>query len=604
MDQYAARKFIISAIFILFALILIGRLLFVQVINKEKYILSAENNSRRYVPKYPARGLIYDRNGNLLVYNEAAYDLMVVKSQLKPFDTTELAHILHITKSDIVKKLDKVGNRYKPQEFVNQLSAKTFGVLQEKLHKYPGFIVQPRTLRKYPYESAAHLLGYVGEVSEKIIEKNDYYSMGDYIGISGIERYYEEELRGKKGGEYFQVDVKGSIKGRLNDGEYDEPSEVGRNLILTIDIDLQNFGEKIMQNKIGSIVAIEPKSGEILALVSSPTFDPNLLVGRVRSMNYTQLYRDTLKPLFNRALMAGYPPGSTFKPLNALVGLQEKIITPNTTYSCNYGYTVGNFHLGCHGHRSPLDLRSSVEHSCNSYYCNVFRHLIDHEKFGTVRNGFKAWSRHLASFGLGQKLGSDFFNERSGHLPKAEDYDKLYGVGAWRSLMVVSLSIGQGEFVVSPLQMANYTAAIANRGYYKIPHVIKGIEGEERIDPKYTVPHYTTVDSAYFEPVIEGMERVVHGEGTAIWHKIPDVIMCGKTGTAENPHGKDHSIFIAFAPKENPQIAIAVYVENAGFGSTWAAPIASMMVEKYLKDTISKPIWYVNRIMEGDLIHE
>jgi len=604
MDQYAVRKYIIGAIFIVFGLILITRLLFIQVINKEEYILSAQNNSRRYVPKYPARGLIYDRNGKLLVYNEAAYDLMIVRSQIEPFDTLELAHILGIEKETIEKKFKNVASWYKPQEFVNQISAETYGVLQEKLHKYPGFIVQPRTLRKYPYGSAAHLLGYVGEVDEKIIEQNEYYSMGDYIGISGVERFYEEDLRGKKGGEYYQVDVKGRVTGRLNDGKYDEPSHVGKNITLTIDIDLQNLGEKLMQNKIGSIVAIEPKTGEILALVSSPTYDPNLLAGRTRTPNIKRLLQDSLNPLFNRALMAGYPPGSTFKTLNALIGLQEKIITPSTHYGCSNGYTVGNFHLGCHSHRSPLDLRESIAQSCNSYYCNVFRHLIDHPKYGSVKSGFLVWRNHLKSFGLGQKLGADFFNERSGYLPKAEDYDKRYGVNAWRSLMIVSLAIGQGEFIVSPMQMANITATLSNRGYFYTPHIIKSVEGKDSIDIQYRTARYTTIQEKYFTPVLEGMERVVQGEGgTARWHRIPDIIMCGKTGTAENPHGEDHSIFIAFAPMDDPKIAIAVYVENAGFGSTWAAPIASMMVEKYLKDTISKPPYYINRILEGDLIH-
>lgn len=604
MDQYAVRKYIIGAIFIFFGLILVSRLLFIQVINKEKYILSAQNNSRRYVPKYPARGLIYDRNGKLLVYNEAAYDLMIVKSQITPFDTTELAYILNIDKETIIKKFKNIRSKYKPQEFVNQVSADNYSVLQEKLHKYSGFIVQPRTLRKYPYKSAAHLLGYVGEVDEKIIEQNDYYVMGDYIGISGVEQYYEKELRGTKGGEYYQVDVKGRITGRLNDGEYDKPSHVGQNITLTIDIDLQNLGEKFMQNKIGSVVAIEPKTGEILALVSSPNYDPNLLTGRSRTPNIKKLLQDSLNPLFNRALMAGYPPGSTFKTLNALIGLQEQIITPFTSYGCNNGYTVGNFHLGCHSHRSPLDLRASIENSCNAYYCNVFRHLIDHPKYGSVKDGFVVWYNHLKSFGLGQKLDADFFNERSGYLPLAEDYDKRYGTGAWRSLMVVSLAIGQGEFIVSPMQMANVTATIANKGFFYTPHIIKSIEDNDSIDAKYRKPHYTTIEQNHFIPVIEGMERVVHGDGgTARWHKIPDITMCGKTGTAENPHGEDHSIFIAFAPKDDPQIAIAVYVENAGFGSTWAAPIASMMIEQYIKDTISKPAYYVNRILEKDLIH-
>ncbi len=606
MDKYEVRKFIIGSIFVLIALLYIGRLFYIQVIDRS-YILSAENNSRRYVVKYPARGLIFDRNGKLIVYNEAAYDLMVIPGQVTEFDTLKLANLLGIEKKEAVLRFQRarVYNRYRPSIYMKQISAQTYASLQELLHCFPGFFVQPRTLRAYPYKSAAHLLGYVGEVDKKIIDKNPYYLQGDYIGISGVEKTYEEILRGHKGGEFFQVDVRGRIKGKLENGRYDTAAYVGKNITLSIDIDLQNYGERLMQNKIGSVVAIEPSTGEILALVSSPGYDPSLLVGIPRTDNYVNLLRDTLKPLFNRALMAQYPPGSTFKTINALIGLQEKIITPNSRFGCRSGYFIGSFKVGCHSHRSPLDLTESIAMSCNAYYCNVYRGVLDAPKFGSVGVAFDSWRRHLLSMGLGNKTGSDFPNELSGSIPKRSYYDRIYGADRWKSLTVISLAIGQGELAITPIQMANMTAMISNRGHFYTPHVVKSIEGQPRIDPRFLVSRITTIDKDNFIPVVEGMHQVVHGGdgSTGRWSAIPGIEMCGKTGTAQNPHGADHSIFIAFAPMDNPKIAIAVYVENSGYGSIWAAPIASLMIEKYLTDTITKSPYFEQRILEGNLIN-
>jgi penicillin-binding protein 2 len=533
----------------------------------------------------------------LLVYNEAAYDLMVIPRQLKSFDTTEFCQILNIDTNYVIESIKRAKEYsvYNSSIFLKQISSKTYAQLQEKLYKFPGFFVQARTVRKYTSKNAAHILGYVGEVNEKIIDVNDYYNSGDYIGISGIEKSYEKVLRGEKGVNVYLVDVHNRIKGPYANNKLDKDAKVGSNIISTIDVDLQAYGEKLMKNKIGSIVAIEPLTGEVLALVSAPGFDPELLVGRKRTKNYVALMSDTLKPLFNRALMAQYPPGSTFKIINALIGLQEKVLYPGTEYECAGAYYSRNFRLGCHNHRSPLDLTESIQMSCNTYYCNVFRSILDNKKYPSIRESFDSWRAYLLSFGLGNFLGSDFNNELKGLVPTKQTYDRIYGKRGWNSLTLISMSIGQGELGTTPLQMANMTAAIANRGYYYTPHITKEIEGDFNIDPKFKEKYRTKIDSIYFERVIEGMDLAVNGEAgsgsTARSAQIPGIIVCGKTGTAQNPHGEDHSIFIAFAPKDNPKIAIAVYIENGGFGSTWAAPTAKLMMEKYLNDSISVPWW-------------
>ncbi len=605
MDSFANRRHIIRFIIILVGLIFIIRLFVLQVVDST-YKLTASSNVLRYVTQFPARGLIYDRNGELIVYNEATYDLMVVPDQLQAFDTTEFCTILDLKKEyvDEALKRAKKFSRYNSSVFLKQVSSRTYANLQEKLYKYPGFYVQARTLRKYNSDIGAHLLGYVGEVNEKIVENNDYYRSGDYIGISGIEQSYEEFIRGKKGVSVYLVDVHNRIKGTYSNGRHDKEAVVGSNIISTIDTELQAYGEKLMANKIGSIVAIEPSTGEVLSLVSTPTYKPELLVGRKRTENYVRLMSDSLKPLFNRALMAQYPPGSTFKIINALIGMQERILYPYTKYDCNGAYFSGRFRLGCHIHRSPLNLIESIQMSCNTYYCNVFRAILDNKKYPSIRESFDMWREYIMSFGFGEYLNSDFGNELKGLVPTKETYDRIYGKNGWKSLTLISMAIGQGELGTTPLQMANMTAAIANRGYYYIPHIVKEIEGDFELDERFYQKQYTKIDSIYFEIAIEGMDLAVNGEAgsgsTARSAQIPDITVCGKTGTAENPHGKDHSIFIAFAPKKDPKIAIAVYIENGGFGSTWAAPTAKLMIEKYLNDSISVP-WWEQHILNAEI---
>jgi len=586
---YSDRKYIIGGIFVVIVSIYTLRLLYLQVFDPQ-YRKSASNNVLRYITQYPARGLVYDRKGELLVFNEAAYDLMVIPNQLKSFDTLDFCKLLDITKEQVVLNLTKAKkySTYKSSIFLKQLSAQRYAMLQEKLFKYPGFFVQTRTLRKYPTQSAAHLLGYVGEVDERVTSTKPYYVSGDYIGISGIESAYEEVVRGEKGVEVFLVDVHNRIMGNYKNGKYDTIAKIGGNITTGLDAQLQRLGESLMQNKIGSIVAIEPATGEILALISSPSYNPNLLVGRVRSKNYDSLSKDITKPLFNRALMAKYPPGSTFKLINALIGLQEGVIVPSTTFSCNMGFSFGGLTVGCHEHPSPLNLQQSIQSSCNSYYCNTFRRIIDNRKYRTVAEGFAEWRRYVTSFGFGNKLGSDLSTELRGYIPTVDFYDKYHGRGRWRSISIISLAIGQGELGITPLQMANMTAILANRGYYITPHVVKKIDGINQIDPSFLKRHYIPIDRRYFDLVVDAMELVVKS-GTARVAYMENISICGKTGTAQNPHGEDHSIFVAFAPKVNPKIAIAVYVENGGFGATYAAPIASLMIEKYLTDSIRRP---------------
>lgn len=596
MNSYSERKYVIFIIFLTVGVIFLLRLFYIQVID-DKYKLDANNNVLRYITDYPARGLVYDRNGELLVYNEAAYDLMVIPRQAKDIDTLALCELIGISKEVFIDKMTKARkySTYKPSVFESQFSTKTYGQIQEKLYKFPGFFVQKRTLRYYPQKSAAHLLGYVGEVDERITSKNPYYKSGDYIGISGIERSYEDELRGIKGLRVVMVDVHNREKGSFKEGEYDTIAVAGKSLTTTIDSELQLYGEELLKNKRGSIVAIEPATGEVLVMISNPSYDPNLLVGRERAKNYRSLALDSLKPLFNRALMASYPPGSTFKLVGALIGQQEGILTENTRISCSF--SVGSKHVKCHPHPAPANLMASIQYSCNPFYCHVFTRIIG--KYPDAETGYKAWKNHVNSFGLGNKFESDIPNALKGLVPSVEYYDRYHGKGRWKASTIFSLGIGQGELGVTPLQMANYCATIANRGYYITPHVVKSIDGVAH--NKFTKKNVTTVDTKHFEPVVEAMHQVVEA-GTGRGGKIPGIPFCGKTGTAQNPHGKDHSIYIAFAPKDNPKIAIAVYVENAGFGATWGVPIASLMIEKYLTGEIKRPE-LEKRMKEANLIN-
>jgi penicillin-binding protein 2 len=587
-NTYSHRKYVIYIILGITGAVFIFRLLYIQVIN-DKYKLSASNNVLRYVTDYPARGLIYDRNGKLLVYNEATYDLMVIPRNIKNIDTTELCNLIDISKKIFIKKIKKICkySMYKPSVFEKQISKESSGYLQEKLYKFHGFYVQTRALRKYPLPVAAHTLGYISEVNQNIIEKDKYYKSGDYIGKSGIEKTYEKILRGQKGVKIKLVDVFNREKGSFQDGKYDTASIAGKNLYISIDAELQAYGELLMKNKKGSIVAIEPSTGEILALVSSPSYNPNLLVGRIRSKNYENLAHDKLKPLFNRALMAQYPPGSTFKPVEALVGQQMGVLSPETKYECHGGFHAGSITVHCHNHRSPLDLKEAIQYSCNTYFCKVFKAIINNSNFKTTQNAFNIWRKNILSFGLGKKFNNDLAYELSGNIPTAKYYDKYYGKNRWSYLTIISLSIGQGEIELTPLQLANVSAIIANRGYYYTPHILKDIGNKYNINKKYKEKHFTSIDTKYFDIVVEGMYLVVEA-GTGRWIKMDSLSICGKTGTAQNPHGKDHSVFMAFAPKDNPKIALAVFVENGGYGSTIAAPITSLMIEKYISGKISK----------------
>ena len=595
-DPFINRKYIVMALVITGFLALIIRLFVIQIV-KDTYRLSADNNVLRYVTQYPARGLIYDRNGKLIVSNQAAYDIMVIPSQTSVIDTAEFCALLDITK-DIFRKQMRTAINYSrraPSVFLKQISDANYARFQEKMFLYPGFYVQPRTLRKYSRPVAAHILGYVSEVDEGLIKKNPYYKSGDYIGKSGIEEAYESELRGQKGVKIFMVDVFSRIKGSYADGSMDTVAVQGEDIISSINIDLQEYGELLMKNKRGSIVAIEPSSGEVLSLISAPDYDPGLLVGRIRSENFARLQSDTaLQPLFNRALMASYPPGSTFKPVNGLIGLQEGVITEDTKFGCDQGYLF----VGCHLHSSPLNLPQAVANSCNSYFCQTYRRVLENKKYGSVEEAYIHWKSYLNQFGFGSRLGTDFVNELAGFIPPASYYDRFHGKNRWKALTVISLAIGQGEIGTTPLQMANMTAAIANRGFYYTPHIVKAVGHEGKIDPKFTLKHTINIDTAHFESVILGMEGAVGGMAgaTARVAAIKGIAICGKTGTAQNPHGKDHSVFIAFAPKDDPKIAIAVYVENAGFGATYAAPVASLMIEKYLRDSIS------NKAMEQRIL--
>ena len=565
------------------------RLFYIQVVD-DGYKLSANNNVIRPITDFPARGLIYDRKGKLLVYNEPVYDLMIIPKQAKNIDSLELCSLIGITTEEYSEKYKKA-KAYSPVKasvFEKQLSVETYATFQEKLYKFPGFFVQLRTLRKYPDPMAAHLFGYIGEVDTSTTRKNPYYKEGDYIGKSGIEQSYESILRGRRGVRRILVDVFNREKGSFQDGRYDTASVAGEILMLSLDAKLQKYGELLMQNKVGAVVAIEPSTGEILACISNPSYDPNLLVGRARTKNYVQLLLDPVKPLFNRALMAYYPPGSTFKLINDLIGEQEGVLNPMTSYYCDGGYHMGSLTVKCDARHGLLSLEPAIAYSCNTYHCYVFRSIVDQRKFNSTAEGYQVWRNHVLTFGIGKRLFSDLPQELKGNVPTIEYYDKYFGKNKWRSSTVISLSIGQGELGITPLQMANTMCIIANKGYFYIPHIAKKIGDKPVSDKKFYEKNFTDIDPSYFDIVIDGMESAVE-TGTAAASKIKGISICGKTGTAQNPHGRDHSLFVGFAPKNNPKIAIGIMVENGGWGSDWGAPIATLMIEKYLNDSISRP---------------
>ena len=589
------RKYVLIVSVLLVLLIFIIRLFSLQILNND-YKAWADSNAFLKRTIYPARGIIYDRNGKLLVYNQPTYDVMIIMCEVQEFDTLDFCNIVGITKDQFLNRIKDVKNKrlnpgyssYVPQVFISQLSAQECGVLQEKLYKFPGFYIQNRTIREYNYPNGALLLGDLGEVSESDLKADDYYVRGDYSGRSGIEKSYEKELRGIKGMEILLRDAHGRIKGKYEEGKHDLPPISGKNLTLSIDMDLQAYGEKLMQNKLGGIVMIEPSTGEVLCMVSSPTFDPNLLVGRLRGKHHSELEKDPLKPLFNRPLMAQYPPGSTFKPTQGLIFLQEGVITPETRFTCAHGYTFRGGKPACHGHPSPINLTGAISTSCNSFFPWGLHYMLDDRKYyKSVQEAFDVWKDYMVSMGYGYKLGIDLPGEKRGYIPNSKVYDKIYR-GRWNSSTIISIAIGQGEILATPLQICNLAATVANQGYFITPHVVKDIQGSS-LDSIYTEKRYTGVDTKYYSYIAQGMRGAVAGSdygATCRGANLPDIEVCGKTGTAENPHGKDHSIFMGYAPYKEPKVAIAVFVENAGFGATYAVPIGRLMIEKYLRGNI------------------
>jgi len=588
MDQLFNRKYIVQGLFIVIALILLGKLFYIQIIS-DKAFSSAESNVLRKIYKYPARGAILDRNMKVIVQNEPVYDLMVIPNEVKPFDTLGLANALEITVEDVRKKLKKARaqSSYQSTFFERQISVQSYARLQEIMYRFPGFRTQDRTIRHYPDSIAGQLFGYVKEVSPDDIEKSDgYYKPGDFIGKSGLERSYEDFLRGEKGVINTLYDAKNIAQGSYANGKYDVNAVSGDRLISSLDIRIQRLGEELMKNKVGAIVAIEPSTGEILAFVSSPGYDPNQLVGKDWGKNYMSLIANPYRPQIVRPIAGQYSPGSSFKPVDALVALQDGAIDPNTTFFCPGYYMAGNHKVKCEHVDGTINMQRGIARSCNTYFCHVFQNIITKNGMKNQRQTYAQWHEQIAKWGFGQKLGIDMPFEKKGIFYQADHYDKIYGK-RWGYTTVISQAIGQGEITSTPLQMANVMAAIANRGYYLKPHLIKGIGDKNVVKKEYVVKNYVGVDEKYFPIVIDGMRDAVNSPwGTAKESQIPNIVMCGKTGTVQNPHGKNHSVFIGFAPMDKPKIAIAVIVENGGFGGSYAAPISSFIVEKYLTDSI------------------
>ena len=604
-DPNYNRRYVIAGIAILVVLTYIVRLFILQVIDQSTQG-KAETNAQLRQTIYPSRGLIYDRKGELLVANQPIYEVTVIVREMQnsAFDTLSFCEKLQITPEEFEERMQNIQNprrnrgfsRYSPQVFMDQLHQEDVAALQQELYKYAGVDIRCRTLRDYMYPIASHVLGSVGEVNQRDLDRDEYYSVGDYSGRDGIERTYEQDLRGEKGVEILMRDSRGRIQGAYQNGELDKEAVTGSDLHLGLDIQTQLLAEKLMHGKVGSVVAIEPQTGEVLALVSSPNWDPRTLVGQERSKNYQALLNDPHKPLMNRATQAQYAPGSTFKILQALVGLQEGVISPHTKYPCN-GKT--SYPIKCtHDHGSPVDLEEGIEQSCNPYFWAMYKDLLQQDGYSDDNAEFKehyqTWREHVMSFGLGNRFDdTDISEQAKGAVPSVGLYDKIYGKKGWKAITIRSLSIGQGEILVTPLQLANQTAAIANKGYYITPHLNRNDSMKSRI-------HHTTIDAKHFDVVHRGMARVMT-EGTGKWYNVPELQICGKTGTVQNPHGEDHALFIGFAPMDNPQIAIAVAVENAGFGSTWACPIATLLMEQYLTGEINRK-WLYDRMVNANLI--
>lgn len=593
----------------LMSCVLIAKLFAIQILD-DKYKINASNNSMVYDIIYPTRGIIYDRNGKIIVGNKVAYDILVTPKEVEPFDTLLLADALNITPeflrgkmAEYRKNRKRIG--YQSMVMLKQIPPETYMKFAEIQYKFKGFKGQVRSIRDYPVNAGGNLLGYVSEVDQSYIKRHPgEYRPGDYAGKTGIEAAREKKLRGKKGYHIYLRNSHNQIEDKYRDGEMDQEAVPGKDIVTTIDADLQQYGQLLMQNKVGSLVAIEPSTGEILTMVSSPGIDVEMLadIGK----HYTEIVSDPHKPMFNRAVQAPYPPGSVFKLVNGLIGLQEGVLKPEYTYPCNKGYYFGSHKLGCHAHRSPLNLEEAIMMSCNGYFCYVMKNILENKKYKGPGEALDKWHEYLESFGFGHKLGSDFPSELGGTIPTSAYYNKIYGKGGWKFTTVISISIGQGEIGATPLQIANMCAIMANRGHYYIPHIIKDSDSL-KIDQKYKERQYTLVDTTHFYQVIDGMWRAVNSGfgsgGTASIAAVPGLDICGKTGTAQNPRGADNSVFICFAPKENPKIAVAAYIENGGFGATWACPIASLLVEKYLNGTIDekrKPL--EQRVLDGNLM--
>lgn len=603
------RRFVIAGLIIVISVLYIVRLFNLQVAD-ETFKKNADSNAFLRKTIYPSRGMIYDRKGRLIVFNQPAYDVMVIPKEIHDLDSLDLCSTLQITLPELRKKFEEMRDTrrnpgyssFTQQVLIRHLSLEDYGRLQEKLYRFPGFFIQKKTLRKYNSTSGANILGNIREVNQNDIDNDPYYRAGDYTGDLGIEKSYETYLRGKKGQEILIRNAHGRIQGRFENGARDVAPVSGKDLTLSIDYNLQEYGEKLMQGKIGAIVAIEPATGEILALVSSPGYDPSLLIGRDRGKNYRELVNNRYKPLFDRAIMAAYPPGSQFKPTQGLIFLQEGMVGLGTMFPCHRGYINGRLKVGCHGHESPISLKPAIRTSCNAYFCWGFKTMIDkRSKYGTPAKAFEIWKNYLVEMGFGYKLGVDLPGESRGFIPNSKFYNKVYGENRWSANTVISVAIGQGEILATPLQIANLSATIANRGWYYTPHVVRRIGGT-KLPAQYTTRHTPHINKNYYQDIAEGMRMAVVG-GTCRQAQFGDIEVCGKTGTAQNPHGRDHSAFMGFAPMNNPKIAICVYVENAGFGATFGVPIGGLMMEKYLTGQISPHRQYIeDRMLESNTI--
>ena len=586
--NYINRKYILSGIAVAVVIIYLIRLFSLQLMSDD-YKKNADSNAFRKEIQYPSRGLILDRKGRLLVYNESSYNIMVVMNDQRGIDTLDFCQTVGITKDFYIKRMDEIKSkisysRYTPQLFMSQIPAEEFSVFREKLFRFKGFSVEKRSVRHYTTGFGAHLLGDVGEVNDKDIANDDYYQSGDFIGKLGVERSYEKELRGEKGMRIMLRDVHGRTQGHYQNGKYDKAPVPGKDVTLSIDLDLQALAERLLEGKLGAIVAIEPSTGQILCMASSPTYDPRLTVGRNRGKYHQQLSRDPMRPLLNRAIMGTYPPGSTFKITQALMGLQEGSITPEIAFPCHHGFNYKGLHLGCHGHASPINLVPAIGTSCNAYFCwNLYRMFSNKRKYGSVQNAMNCWKDHMVDMGFGYKLGIDLPGESRGMIPNANYYDDHYRK-SWNALTVISISIGQGEVTATPLQIANLAATVANRGHYYVPHIVRSIRGGQ-IDSLYTHPHHTTINPRWYNYAVAGMRKAVLS-GTCHAANIPGIEVCGKTGTAQN-RGHDHSAFMGFAPMNSPRIAVVAYIENGGFGAVYGVPIGALIMEQYLNGSLS-----------------